>query len=176
MIAQTRESLAGIKKGARKIYRKIREGVIDLYRVRYFFRLILDKIPEIRDELSTSRTYLLESEWVFDHHEWDYATINLEGTDEPGWSYEDLIAGRCSGSQKESLLRKLRGIFEAQVFTPGSYQMVRLYRVLGQRHCGLNAGCAPDYPSRDVIDFHLFLKPLCDFDKEGNPIPCKFKK
>ncbi|HSV94754.1 MAG TPA: hypothetical protein VLH94_02115 [Spirochaetia bacterium] len=135
------------------------EGKIDSHRVFHFLDLPLQK-----KSLSSSKTYILESRWVWDNSHHEYATICLEDY-ESKISFEDILNPPTSEEQKKFLLRQLKNIFDAQVPTHGSYKMLRVYRVLN------DFSSHGVFENDNITDLHFILKPIFDFDDKGNPVP-----
>jgi hypothetical protein len=93
---------------------------------------------------------------------------------------ERLLDPSLPEYDKKRVLDHLKRIFEVQVPMHGSYRMTRLYRVLRHGFFGYQPGISSRFKGvhvdgeleRDVVDFHLILNPICDFDDNGEPIPC----
>ena len=178
-------------KVSRKVWelnRRILEGTIDPKRTLWILQKAIEGIPnpQISREWSGD-TYLLECSWAFDHSHREFATFTLEEWDHskdldevPDPSLEKILDPSFTKFDKKLILKKLKRIFEAQVPTHGSYRMTRLYRVLKRGFFGYQSGittrskglCIDGHLEQEVVDFHLILHPICDFDDNGEPIPC----
>jgi hypothetical protein len=131
--------------------------------------LLTDTPDTFSGEIPSYKTYVLESAWTYDHLHTEFATICIEELDIP---FEELTSPYLSHFNKAFILGRLTEIYKVQVPHHGNRKMVRLYRVLDERTFGFLG----DSLVRDAVDVHFVLKPICDFDKNGNPVPCEIKK
>jgi hypothetical protein len=167
---------------ARKVWelnRRILEGSILPERTLAMLQWIIEGVPrpKISKEYSGG-TYLLESNWAFDHSHREFATFTLEEGTQP--APEKILDPSLPEWERKWLLKTLKKIFDAQVPKHGSYRMTRLYRVLDRNFFGYQPGIEHHSQKatmdgrleQEVVDFHLILQPICDFDDDGNPIPC----
>lgn len=155
-----------------ELMRRVLEGSTDHERAIALLQPALEGIPEPHDEGCSWGTYLLECYWAWDNFHFEFATIGLEKCDS-AIPFEDLLNPVVPEEKKTLLLKMLKQIYEAQVPRHGSYQMLRLYRVLSRRNFGYRPGHDPGGTlERDAVDVHLILKPVCDFNKDGEPVPC----
>ena len=162
---------------------RVKKGSVDSERALVMMQYAIEGVPEAHEsEGSSWGTYLLESEWSWDNSHQEFATINIEKCDveEP---FESILV--ASEEIRAKLLKYLTRVFDAQVPSHGSHNMLRLYRVVNRRCFGYNpsdhvwhtygpTGHDDTTKTRHIIEYHFFLKPICDFDADGNPIPCQF--
>lgn len=115
--------------------------------------------------MTVDKTYILECAWAWDHSHREYATLCLEEY-EAEISFEEILSDSVNEDRKAFLLESLNDIFEAQIPTHGSYKKVRVYRVLDSSFSNKQ--------TKDglVSDLRFVLKPLFDFDINGEPVPC----
>jgi hypothetical protein len=158
------EVLGKIAKRFWELMRRIMEGSVNPDRALNLLQLSLEGVSKTQ---SSSKTYILESEWVWDHSHHEYATITLENY-ESETSFEDILGSSISKDRTNYLLDLIKTIFDKQVPKHGSFKMLRLYRVID---CSFQSQITND---KDV-DLHFVMKPLFDFDTNENPIPCSFK-
>jgi hypothetical protein len=170
--------LGKISRKVWELNRRVLEGSIDPERVLFMLQETIEGIPKPKILKEYGGTYLLESNWAFDHSHREFATFTLEeGT---LLAPEKILDSSLPKWEKKWFLETLKKIFDAQVPKDGCYRMTRLYRVLDQSFFGYQPGI--EYHSqkatmdgqleREVIDFHLILQPICDFNDNGEPIPC----
>lgn len=148
---------------------------LDLQRVLFFLRLVLEGIPrEIQSNVCRG-IYVLESSWCFDGSNKEFATVTLEVADADG-GYESMLEPDFPAAEKEKLMGFLSRLFEGQVPRHGNYRMNRVYKVIGQRSRGLNLIFPAGLLEDGVVDLALVMKPLFEFDEKGNPVPCKISE
>lgn len=150
-----------------ELTRRVLQGSLDPNRVLRLLQQILEGVPEPDFDGSTYGTYVLESHWAYDNTHTEFATIALEKSDSP-IAFEEILNPSASTTDKENLLSILERIFRGHV---PEGEMVRLYRVLSTRTIGHDGHNLPRTVGR-VVDVHLIMKPICDFDEEHKPIPC----
>ena len=125
---------------------------------------------------NSSRTYVLESSWAYDNSHREFFTYTLEYCDymNDGFSFDDLFdLTLLPARKKDEFMERLNDIFNPQVPGHGSRKMIRLYRVLENRCFGRCSHDLNGELERDAVDVHFILKPICDFDDKGEPIPCR---
>jgi len=154
------EVLGKVAKRFWELMRRIMEGAVDPGRALYLLQLSLEGVSKDPD-----KTYVLESGWAWDHSHREYASICFEDY-ESEISFEDILNPSIPEEEKKFLLSQIKDIFDGQVPKHGSYNMVRVYRVLNN-----------PYPNKHVdndgsVDLHFVLKPIFDFDSNGKPVPC----
>jgi len=169
---------------ARKVWelnRRILEGSIDPERTLDILQVAIEGAPDPQTAREwCGDTYVLESSWAYDHSHREFATFTLEECDNENKAPERLLDSSLPEYDKKWILEHLKRIFEAQIPTHGSYRMTRLYRVFKHSFFGYQARYSSMFGDvhvdghleRDVVDFHLILQPICDFDDNGEPIPC----
>jgi hypothetical protein len=116
----------------------------------------------------TEGVYVVEYSWEWDKNNTEYATITIEVPDE---SLESRIK-RCTRNNVRQLLYDIYKVAEALDHSiMGKGRLVRLYRVewedghkLPHKAVSVNTG---------ITNLALRLIPVCDFDEQGYPVPCK---
>ena len=155
-----------------ELYRRVLQGSVNLKRVHKILQMALEAPPKPNYEGSSWGSYILECEWSWDNTHREYATIGLEKCDSE-IPFEQLLDPSTSDYQRENLLEMLNRVYDAQVPRHGSRCKLRFYRVL-TRGFGFHPLDRESIPSEvGVLDVNLVLKPLFDFNDQGNPIPCK---
>ncbi len=164
---------------SRKVWELIQnivKGSVNLERVLTLLRPIVDDIPQPHDEGCSHGTYLLESRWSWDNSHNEIATISLEKCDSD-IAFEELLNPLAPHDKKVRLLDMLKRIYTAQIPQHGGHKMRRLYRIIDTTHFGYDPDCGLNGTlQKDMVDLHLILKPLFDFNSEGQPIPCKITR
>ena len=152
---------------------RVAGGKVDVERAADLLQLALENPPTPCE--NSSRTYVLESSWSYDNSHREFFTYTLEYCDymNGGFSFDDLLNPDVPMKRKKELFRKLIEIYNAQVPGHGCRNMLRLYRVLENRVFGRSSTDLNGELERDVVDVHFILKPICDFDDDFDPIPCR---
>ena len=116
-------------------------------------------------------TYVLQTEWVWDHVNPELATVTNEGRE--GYRYEPdmevLMDPSCPEETRRAILFQLRRVADVQNKSAmgGRARLVRLYRIVAVSQ-------TPAWATGrvgDPVDLKLTLQPICDFDKDDNPVP-----
>lgn len=129
------------------------------------------------DANSSTWQYILECGWAYDNSHVEFATISVEKCDRGWLCFESLLDSRTSGEDKKSAMDHLNRIFREQVFGHGTYHMNRLYRISRTVFHGYSEGFgSKGTVTKDMVDVHFVLKPICDFDQNNEPIPCKIER
>lgn len=107
-----------------------------------------------------TRRYLLVIPWSWDHHHDEFATIELEGTEEHLESQERAFLANPNEAQGDLSLATLKKLADAHPGgNPVQFSVMRkLYRVTGG-----------DINEREG-KLELKLTPIMEFDMEGKPI------
>ena len=168
--------LGKISRKVWELYRRVFEGSVDLGRVLFFLQEAIEGAPKSRQEESSWGTYLLENLWSWDNAHREFATICIEKCDS-SIPPEEILNTSVPEEKKEWLLNHLKRLFYAQVPSHGLFKMVRLYRVAAMSYFDYNPNWGQyGILSSEEVDVHLTLRPLFDFDENGNPVPCVIEK
>lgn len=115
--------------------------------------------------MTTKAVYVLETRWVWDNTNTEYATITVE---EPEDGFEIILDPKYSVERKELLLNQLEKVFHGQDRSiMGKGKMVALYRIFGPN----NYKWVQKKNIKDGILVSMHLKPVCGFDEKGKPVP-----
>lgn len=121
-------------------------------------------------------TYLLEVQWVWDHHNTEIATLTIEGLEGQRCQdeYEKLIDPAYPAGQKEEMLRQLKEVAAAlNNGVYGSCDLVRLYRIVEHDRMFLlpSSQKQKELRSDSTVEMKFTLRPICAFDEMGEPVP-----
>lgn len=112
----------------------------------------------------TKGVYVLEVRWTWDNSNTEYGTRTIE---EPEIGFDNIL--NCSPREREKMLFEIyelaRGLDRSIM---GKATLVRFYRVVwedGYR-----------WPRKSVasdgtVTLRMRMKPICDFDELGKPVP-----
>ncbi|MEK7139607.1 MAG: hypothetical protein AAB817_02810 [Patescibacteria group bacterium] len=163
--------LGQISRKVWELLRRILEGSVDPVRTMAIMQLAFEGVPQPLGKGSSE--YLLESRWSWDNSHQEFATIGLEECDSDV-RFEDILDPTVSAEKKDKLLAMLRRIYEAQVPAHGGRKMLRLYRVCRTTYFGYSPGHGLDGRlEQDAVDIHFMLRPLFDFNDDGQLVPCQ---
>ncbi len=169
--------LGKLSRKLRDLFTRVETGGVNPERAFFGIKIGAENQPEPKSEGCTLGTYILESLWSYDNFHREYATLTFEGSDvESG--IEGLVGKNPSlySSDDKWLIGQIRAVYNAQVPTHGSHKMLRLYRVVRENWFGYSpSGIFDGRLEREDLMLNLCLKPVCDFDLSGNPIPCKIE-
>jgi hypothetical protein len=162
-------------KVSRKIFdlgRRLLERGADPKRAEFFVQLALESEPRADWGHSSCSwgMYVLESQWSWDNSHYDFATFSLEKCYNP-IGCEKLLDPDTPQKEKDRLLEEIKKLHNAQMIGPGP-RMVRLYRVVSANYFGTNPSTNFGQLERNMADIHFSLLPICNFDKDGKPVPC----
>lgn len=167
--------LGRIARKVSELFRRILEGSIDPDRTSALLQMVIEGVPKPHDEGASYGRYVLEIRWAWDSSHVEFATIGLER-----WQsyipFEDILNPSAPEEAKAFLLEMLKNVYEAQTSGKKNVsKMVRLYRVLDVNYFGYLPGFGLEgtLDNRDAIDVHFILKPICEFDDNCEPIPCR---
>lgn len=160
--------------------RKILEKSADPERANEILNLALRKAPEDYGRGRIYGDYVLEVYWCWDHSHYEFATICVENFSDE--LFEDLLNPLTPEEVKNRLLADLDYVFRPLVAMMGKAERIRLYRVIRTDYFGYSPGTSGHYTppgrkvrgcfEREVVEIHFTLKPLFDFDENGQPVPC----
>jgi hypothetical protein len=117
--------------------------------------------------MATEGVYILVSNWKWGNSNLEYATITQEASNEP---LDSILDSNYPSGWKSFIVQKLKGIAEAQsgnsadgskpvalfkIDNPGGNLWLKTTKISGINRIVLEA----------------LMKPICGFDKDGNPVP-----
>lgn len=149
---------------------------LDPERTLHIMQLAADGTPD--KQYSNSQVdYVLECGWSWDNSHVEFITICVEGCDREWLCFDRLVDPTLPEKVKKNAMDVLVRMCNGISTGPGSAYMKRLYEITYQRfygyspHSGLKGTV-----TKNMVDMHTVLKPICEFDDKDNPIPCKVEK
>ena len=117
--------------------------------------------------------YVLEVQWVWDHHNTEIATLTVEGCEGSRWQLEFEALGDPNVGlvMKFVLLEDLKRLAKTLNRGVEAARMVRLYRVTDHEGITLRSPSSTDLAGGATAEISMKLAPICDFDELGNPVP-----
>ncbi|MFA5124790.1 MAG: hypothetical protein WC473_03125 [Patescibacteria group bacterium] len=121
-----------------------------------------------------TQEYMLVTYWCWDHFHNEYSTIAIEMDSETDESIESVFDSNAPHYLKNYLIGILKSIFDTRErssnISMGKGKMIRLFKIVGSNGCPFGISPIPNHDCKEwKIGFTL--KPICDFDRDGNPIP-----
>lgn len=149
---------------------------LDPERTIHILQIAADGTPQARYGANSQVDYVLECGWAWDNGHTEFFTISVEECDRDYLCFDRLLDATLPQKQKreamEVLLRMFRGIYTGA----GSPHMNRLYEITSQEFYGYSPGSGlKGTVTSGMVDMHMVLKPICEFDDNNNPIPCEIR-
>ena len=119
-------------------------------------------------------SYLLESEWSWDHTNTEFASIVIEGVDGERWEpeLETMLSPNCPLEQKKAMLHRLLSLAGLQNSCQMSDKprLVRLWR-LKDLTGNIPRGYRPNHCEMGKrYNLNMELELVCEFDNDNNPV------
>jgi len=140
---------------------RIRKNIIDHKRVYFFMQRAAENPPKDIPFYD----YVLQIHWSWDHHHHEFITIVGEEYETP---FEDMV----KTDEGRSEIKRMVGRIVKQYGTFSAADPIRIYRVHTKNYFNLDLSMGlTGKVSGEFVDVHLQMKPIIEFDKEGNPMP-----
>lgn len=175
----TDDVLANVGKITRKFADLVRRLTaktrpLDPERTLHIMQIAADGTPAKRYS-NQQIDYVLECSWAYDHGHEEFTTISVEECDREWLCFDRLLDPTLPTKQKDDALKYLKRIYE-QIPSHGSHRMNRLYKITSQRFHGYSPGWGlRGTVTKGMVDMHMVLKPICEFDDNNNPVKCEIK-
>jgi hypothetical protein len=144
-------------------------------------RLVRDMIPlgfeSVMSKVNKPKGYgyfMLECRWSWDSSHREYVTVDSEPCDP--LPFDQILDPTMPIEMKEMLMRALNSLLAGMLTQSSHTRMVRLYKI----EKVLDIGYSPNHGlngkiTDETVDLHFMMRPICEFDEEGLPIPCQIE-